>query len=48
VAGFADGGLAAGDQGEVLGGTVKGAKGLVDALRSVEELFGRRREKSNF
>ena len=25
--------------GEVLGGTVKGAKGLVDAVRSVEELF---------
>jgi hypothetical protein len=31
--------------GEVLGGTVKGAKGLVDAVRSVEELFRPKKEK---
>jgi hypothetical protein len=32
--------------GEVLGGTVKGAKGLVDAVRSVEELFRPKKEKN--
>jgi hypothetical protein len=31
--------------GEVLGGTVKGAKGLVDAVRSVEELFKPKKER---
>ncbi len=31
--------------GEVLGGTVKGAKGLVEAVRSVEELFKPKKEK---
>jgi len=31
--------------GEILGGTVKGATGLVDAVRSVEELFRPKKEK---
>jgi len=31
--------------GEVLGGTVKGAKGLVEAVQSVEELFKPKKEK---
>jgi len=33
--------------GEVLGGTVKGAKGLVDAVRSVEELSNRRSKEGD-
>jgi hypothetical protein len=31
--------------GEVLGGTVKGAKGLVEAVQSVEDLFKPKKEK---